>query len=306
MLFEEGIGVVINHRLSIIGSQMDLGAFRKGVDMGPLAIRHAGLISKARDAGYDAVDYGDIVPMVAEDEGNPQMRYEKEINDSNHRLYVGVSRSYLDERMPIILGGDHSIAIGSISASLTHYKDVGIIWVDAHADFNDNKITPSGNIHGMPLSAVCGCGPESLVGFCKVRANPKNAVIVGARSIDPLEKKKLKEKGVTVFSISDVHSLGIKEVIRQAIDIAAAKTNGIHLSFDMDALDPTQAPGVGTPVYNGLTQREAFIICESMYYSKKLIALDVVETNPLLDKRNMTGILAGELILACLGNTNYE
>lgn len=208
--------------------------------------------------------------------------------------------------MPIILGGDHSIAMGSVSASLSHYKNIGIIWVDAHADFNDEDITPSGNIHGMPLSAVCGCGPESLVEFSEIRANPKNTVIIGARSIDPLEKIKLKKKGVTVFSISDVHSIGIKKVIRQAIGIASDSTCGIHLSFDMDALDPTQAPGVGTPVYNGLTQREAFIICEEMHQSNKLVAIDVVETNPLLDKRNMTGILASELILACLGSTEYR
>jgi arginase len=297
---------LFNHRISIIGSQMDLGAFRKGVDMGPLAIRHAGLISKIRDAGYDVIDYGDIVPLVANNEGNPRMRYEKEIKDSNSRLYDYVNKSYQEERMPIILGGDHSIAMGSISASLTHYENVGVIWIDAHADFNDDTITPSGNIHGMPLSAVCGCGPESLVDFSQIRANPKNAVIVGARALDPLEKIKLKEKGVTVFSISDVHSLGIKEVIHKAIKIATDKTKGIHLSFDMDALDPTQAPGVGTPVYNGLTQREAFIICEEMHQSNKLIAIDVVETNPLLDKRNMTGILASELILACLGNTEYR
>lgn len=285
---------------------MDLGAFRKGVDMGPLAIRHAGLIPKIRDAGYDVIDCGDVVPLVAEDEGNSHMRYEKEINESNRRLYECIVSNYRDGRMPIILGGDHSIAMGSVSASLSHYKNIGIIWVDAHADFNDEDITPSGNIHGMPLSAVCGCGPESLVEFSEIRANPKNTVIIGARSIDPLEKIKLKKKGVTVFSISDVHSIGIKKVIRQAIGIASDSTCGIHLSFDMDALDPTQAPGVGTPVYNGLTQREAFIICEEMHQSNKLVAIDVVETNPLLDKRNMTGILASELILACLGSTEYR
>ena len=306
MLFGEGISVVINHRISIIGSQMDLGAFRKGVDMGPLAIRHADLISKMREAGYDVYDYGDIVPLIADNEGNPKMRYEKEINDANYRLYSEVSKRFQTERMPIILGGDHSIAIGSISASLSQYEKVGIIWVDAHADFNDDQISPSGNIHGMPLSAVCGYGPDSLVSFSKVRATAENVVIVGARSIDPLEKVKLNEKGVTVFSISDVHAEGIHSIIREAIRIASKNTRGIHLSFDMDALDPTQAPGVGTPVYNGMTQREAFIVCEELHISEKLIALDVVETNPLLDKRNMTGILASELILACLGSTEYR
>ena len=296
----------MQHSISIIGSQMDLGAFRKGVDMGPLAIRHADLIPKIRDAGYNVTDFGDIVPLVAENEGNPKMRYEKEINESNKRLYEKVVSCYEEGYFPIILGGDHSIAAGSISASLAMHKKVGIIWIDAHADFNDEQITPSGNIHGMPLSAVSGCGPDSLVSFSSIRANPNNVVIVGARSIDPLEKIKLKEKGVTVFSISDVHAIGITKVIRQAIEIAGNGMDAIHLSFDMDALDPTQAPGVGTPVYNGLTQREAFIICEEMHKSEKLIAIDVVETNPLLDKRNMTGILASELILACLGVTEYR
>lgn len=292
--------------VAIIGSQMDLGAFRKGVDMGPLAIRHAGLIKKIRDAGYTVKDCGDIMPLVADEEGDPQMRFEKEINEANERLYKRILDCFHKAYFPIILGGDHSIAIGSISASLTTYKSVGIIWIDAHADFNDEKITPSGNIHGMPLSAISGCGPDLLVPFSTDRANPKNIVIVGARSIDPLEKVKLREQGVTVFSISDIHAKGITGIIRKAIDIAGNGMFGIHLSFDMDALDPTQAPGVGTPVYNGLTQREAFIICEEIFKSGKLVAMDVVETNPLLDKRNMTGVLASELVLACLGNTEYR
>lgn len=292
--------------IAIIGSQMDLGAFRKGVDMGPLAIRHAGLMGKIREIGYTVNDYGDIIPMVAVKEGNPKLRYEWEINDANERLYRELLKHHADDEFPIIIGGDHSIAAGSISASLAKYRNVGIIWVDAHADFNDEAITPSGNIHGMPLSAVCGCGPESLVSFSSVRANPRNTVIVGARSIDPLEKLKLKDKGVTVFSISDIHADGIKDIIRRAIAIASDGTEGIHLSFDMDVLDPVQAPGVGTPVYNGLTQREAFIICEELHRTDKLIAIDIVETNPLLDKRNMTGILASELLIACLGNTEYN
>ncbi len=299
--------VILNkRRISVTGSQMDLGAFRKGVDMGPLAIRHAGLLQKMRDSGCTVHDRGDVVPMVAEEEGNPKMRYEKEINDANSRLYREVLESLENGDLPVILGGDHSISAGSVSASLTHFGKVGIIWIDAHADFNDDAITPSGNIHGMPLSAVCGCGPDSLVSFCTERADPVNAVIVGARSIDPLERVKLREKGVSVFSISDVHSLGVKKVIKKAIEIASEGTNGIHLSIDMDALDPTQAPGVGTPVYNGLTQREAFIICEEMYASGKLVAIDLVETNPLLDKQNMTGILASELIMACLGGADYN
>lgn len=294
-----------NRKITIVGSQMDLGAVRKGVDMGPLAIRHAGLITKIRDMGFEVKDEGDILCSVAEGEGNPKMRYEKEINESNVILFSKVLGAHEENRFPIILGGDHSIAAGSVSATLTHFGKIGIIWVDAHADFNDDTTTPSGNIHGMPLSAVAGCGPDSLVKFTGVRASVKNIVIIGARSIDPFEKEKMKKEGVNVFSISDVHAMGIREVMKRAIEIASDGTEGIHLSFDMDALDPTQAPGVGTPVHNGLTQREAFIICEMMNDSGYLRAMDLVETNPLLDNRNATGILASELITACLGSTDY-
>lgn len=289
----------------IIGVQMDLGSFRKGVDMGPLAIRHAGLVQKIKDIGYTVIDRGDIVPLVATYEGNPRLRYEKEINDANIRLYREVNRCISSNAFPIVLGGDHSIAAGSIAGSLKNHKSIGVIWIDAHGDFNDESITPSGNMHGMPLSAVSGCGPDCMVSFEKRRVDPGKIVIVGARALDPLEIIKLKDKGVTVISISEIHSIGMLAAIKKAIDIAGDGTEGIHLSFDMDALDPTQAPGVGTPVLNGMTQREAFIACEMVSKSGKLIALDVVETNPLLDKKNMTGILASELILACLGNTNY-
>ena len=292
--------------IGVVGVQMDLGAVRKGVDMGPSAIRHADLLTKLKDAGFEVSDVGDIVPLVDHGEGNPRLRYAREINDANNRLYTAVNQFYKDNRFPLILGGDHSIAAGSVSASANCMQNIGVIWIDAHADFNDESITPSGNMHGMPLSAVCGCGPDSMVDFCDQRVSPRNTVIVGARSIDPLERIKLKEKQVAVFSISDVHAFGMRNIMEKAINIAANGTKGIHLSFDMDAIDPADAPGVGTPVLNGLSQREAFIACEMLYQSKQLLAIDLVETNPLLDHRNMTGILASELIMACLGNTDYS
>ena len=293
-------------KIAIIGSQMDLGAFRKGVDMGPLAIRHAGLYKKMQEIGYEVKDYGDVIPLVATSEGNPKMRYEREINEANKRLFSKVLKIHKRGSFPIILGGDHSIASGSISATAECYGNIGIIWVDAHGDFNDESISPSGNIHGMPLSAICGCGPDSLVSFTNSRVDPNKVVIIGARALDPLETIKLKEKGVSIFSISDVHTIGIKEILKEAIKIATYDTVGIHLSFDMDALDPDNAPGVGTPVLNGLTNREGFMICEALFKSEKLLAIDLVETNPLLDNRNMTGTLASELILTCLGMTDYS
>lgn len=295
-----------NKKIGIIGSQMDLGAVRKGVDMGPLAIRHSGLIGKIQENGYSVKDYGDILPMVATDEGNKNMRYEKEINEANKRLFEQVLQIYKDDAFPIILGGDHSIAAASVSATAEHYGDIGVIWVDAHGDFNDDKITPSGNIHGMPLSAACGCGPDSIVSFTGARVDPHKVAIVGARDLDPKETQKLKEKGVNVFSISDVHNFGISKIMQEAIEIASDGTKGIHLSYDMDALDPGNAPGVGTPVMNGLTNREGFIVCEILSDINRLLAIDMVETNPLLDTRNSTGILAAELILTCIGKTDYQ
>lgn len=295
----------MKNRVDIIGVQMDLGAVRKGVDMGPLAIRHTSLSNRLKDIGYKVFDHGDVVPAIAIDEGNPRMRYEKEINDANKRLFIHVRNALRNNAFPVVLGGDHSIAIGSIAACCEFYHKIGVIWVDAHGDFNDEKISPSGNIHGMPLSALCGCGPESLISFTDVRVNPIRVVIIGARDIDPLEKIKLKKCGVTIFSISDVHAMGIQQVINKSIEIATEGTEGVYLSFDMDALDPTQAPGVGTPVLNGLTAREAFIISESLFLSNALLGIDLVETNPLLDKRNITGILASELIITCVGKTAY-
>ena len=297
--------VIVRGQIGIVGVQMDLGSIRKGVDMGPLAIRHAGLISRLRESGYEVLDIGDIVPLVEGDEGNPKMRFAETINEANFRLYQVINTFYQKHKFPIILGGDHSIAAGSVAASADYYKKISIIWIDAHADFNDEKITPSGNMHGMPLSAVCGLGPESMVSFSKYRVDPKNVVILGARSIDPLERIKLKKNGVSIFSISDIHTMGIRNVMERALQIAAVNTVGIHVSFDMDALDPREAPGVGTPVLNGLSQREAFTACEMIYKAGKMIAIDLVETNPLLDKRNMTGKLASELIMSCLGSTDY-
>ena len=211
-----------------------------------------------------------------------------------------------NHEFPLILGGDHSIAAGSVSATAQCHGKIGVLWIDAHGDFNDDTITPTGNIHGMPLSAVCGCGPDSLVKFTEARVDPHNVAIIGARDLDPEEIKKLRSKGVNVFSISDIHNFGIRKIMENAISVVTDGTTGIHLSFDMDALDPSNAPGVGTPVLNGLTNREGFMICEMLSDINRLLSIDLVETNPLLDYRNATGRLAAELILTCLGKTDYQ
>ena len=297
---------MIKKTISIVGSQMDMGAVRKGVDMGPLAIRHAGLLGMIRDIGYQVKDLGDIVPMVATSEGSPRMRYEKEINEANERLFRKVLEIHENDEFPVILGGDHSIAAGSVSATAQHCGKTGVLWIDAHGDFNDDTISPTGNIHGMPLSALCGLGPDSLVQFTKARIDPHNVAIIGARELDPEETKKLRKNGVNVFAISDIHNFGIRKIMEDAIEAVTDGTEGIHLSFDMDALDPDNAPGVGTPVLNGLTNREGFIICEMLADINRLLSIDIVETNPLLDNRNATGRLAAELIITCLGKTDYQ
>lgn len=289
--------------VDIIGVQMDLGAVRKGVDMGPLAIRHSGLIQELLNMGLEVEDKGDIVHKPSYNEGNPRMRYEKEINETNAQLYDEVCKSIINGHFPIVLGGDHCIAAGSIPGALEKYKKIGVIWIDAHGDFNDEKITPSGNLHGMPLSAVCGKGPDSMVSFSQLRVDPQNVVIIGARALDAQEEIKLMECGVTVIPISEVHRVGIRECVSRAIQIASDGTNGVHLSFDMDALDPFDAPGVGTPVYNGVTQREGFMACEMISQEVNLVSMDFVETNPLLDIRNKTGTLARDLILTCIKNS---
>ena len=292
-------------KISIVGSQMDLGASRKGVDMGPLAIRHAGLLSRLRKNGLDLDDRGDVIVDVAENVGDPKLRYAKEINSANKQLFEQVKSILADGRFPVVLGGDHGIAAGSIPAVCEAFGKIGVIWIDAHGDFNDEKITPTGNMHGMPLSAVTGFGPDCMVAFSEARVDPKNVVIIGARDLDPDEKAKLRSSGVTVFTISDVHTIGMPDIAKQAVSIASNGTAGIHLSFDMDGLEPEEAPGVGTPVENGLTLRESYIAMEIINKYSKLLAIDVVEVNPLLDNQNKTGILAVDIIMTALGNPNY-
>ncbi len=295
----------MTEKIGIVGSQMDLGASRKGVDMGPLAIRHAGLIARLRKNGLDVEDFGDVIVDVAEDVGDPRMRYATEINSANKHLFDRVKNIISEGRFPLVLGGDHGIAAGSIPAVCEAFGKTGVIWIDAHGDFNDEKITPTGNMHGMPLSAVTGFGPECMVGFSEARVDPHNVVIIGARDLDPLEKEKLHASGVTVFTISDVHTMGMPDIAKQAVRVASAGTSGIHLSFDMDGLEPEEAPGVGTPVQNGLTLRESYIALEIINKYSKLLSMDVVEVNPLLDTRNRTGVLAVDVILTALGNPNY-
>lgn len=292
--------------IHVIGIQMDLGASKRGVNMGPLAIRYTGLMEKLAELGFPAVDKGDIVAGEPETE-NPKMKNFKPIFEANKSLFEKVTDTLNHGAFPVILGGDHCVAAGSIAATRNHYNNIGVIWVDAHGDFNNDETSHSGNMHGMPLSAVTGFGPEKMVAFTeKIKyVDPNHVAVVGGRDIDPDERKRMSESGIHVFSIHDVDRLGMTEVMTRAIEVAGSGTDGIHVSFDVDAITPQEAPGVGTPVHSGLTVREAFLAAELVAESGKLIALDMVEINPILDERNRTGILACELILAFLGKTVY-
>jgi len=295
----------IEKTIDIIGVQMDLGALKRGVSMGPLAIRHAELCEKLTDMGLLWSDKGDVIPGK-EGASTGQLKNYEQIAEANGRLYTLVVESLERGAFPVVLGGDHSVAAGSVPAVAKVFGDAGLIWIDAHGDFNDDKSTGSGNMHGMPFSAACGLGPEKMAPYADSFIDPVRAVLVGARDIDVPESRRLKEAGVTVFTIHDIDRMGMTEVIREAIAIAGCGEGGIHVSFDMDAVTPEAAPGVGTPVHSGLTVREAFLAMEMLYQSGKALALDMVEVNPILDERNRTGILACELILSLLGKSIYD
>lgn len=295
--------------IDIIGVQIDFGASQKGVAMGPLAIRYAGVKPSLMELGYEVHDKGDIIPPEEGKSSKSMLNYEQ-VNATNKQLFEEVTKTLNDGHFPLVLGGDHSIAAGSISAVSKHYEKegpIGVIWIDAHGDWNDDKSTESGNMHGMPYSAVCGCGPDSMVDFGQTPCYVKTAyaVQVAGHDFDKVEAARMKEAGMNVFPIYDVDRHGICEVMKKAIQIAGEGTVGIHLSFDVDAITPEYAPGTGTPVPNGITAREAFLAVEMLAASGKLISMDLVEVNPILDERNKTGILASELIQSALGKTVY-
>lgn len=293
--------------VDLIGVQMDLGAGTRGVNMGPGAIRYAGVVQGIEAMGYECNDKGDLIPMSKGATADDMRCYEQVI-DINKKVYEECLKSHQKGNFPVVLGGDHSIAAGSITATSQHYnKNIGIIWVDAHGDWNSPETSPSGNMHGMPFSAVCGAGPNCMVDYGQGEffVDTKNCVQIAGRDIDEGERIRMKEHGVTVFSIADIDRMGIVKVIEEAIKIASEGTAGIHVSFDVDAITPESAPGTGTIVHSGMTLREAFYLVETLCASGKVLALDMVEVNPMLDTRNQTGVVASELILSMLGKTVY-
>ena len=294
----------IHKKADIIGVLSDLGAEKSGFDLAPPAIRNAGLCDKLSSLGITVRDRGDIIPVPGREKAL-KMEDFTQVADVNDKLYAMVKDSLQSGAFPIILGGDHSVSAGSIPAVSECFGDVGIIWFDAHGDFNDRQSSFSGSINGMPFSAVCGLGPGEMLPVTGYYVNPRRAVLIGARDLDALERPRLKDAGVTVFSIREIDRLGIQEVIRQAIEIAGRDTKGIYVSFDIDSIDPESAPGVGFPVHHGLTVREALFMAEILHQSGKVLALDMVEVNPVFDEKNRTSVLACELILSLMGKALY-
>jgi arginase len=265
--------------------------------------------SRVRSLGYEVADHGDIDVFIQEthDPGDPHMKYLKEIRHTCEAVRDEVDQVLGEGSMPVVLGGDHSIAMGTIAGVSRHYRKkderIGLIWFDAHGDMNTPESSNSGNVHGMPLAHVLGLGDESLamIGGFKPKVQPSSACLIGIRDLDEREKKLIADSGITVFTMRDIDRHGVSHVIDEAIERASRGTAGIHVSFDVDAIDPSEAQGVGTPKKGGLTYREAHLCLEIIADTKKLTSMDVVEINPILDTRNTTGELGAELILSALG-----
>ncbi|MFD1515317.1 arginase [Halomarina rubra] len=292
--------------LRIIGVPMDLGADRRGVDMGPSAIRYAGLDRQLTDLDYDPTDVGDLT-VARPEVGDPdavtpetgRAKYVAEVRDVCTRLADEVADTLEEGAFPLVLGGDHSIAIGSVNGSARD-ADVGVVWFDAHADFNTPATTPSGNVHGMPVAAFLGEGEFADTDWAEAGVKEENVALVGIRSIDETEREALRDTDVSVFTMSDIDERGITEVTEDALDVASDGTDGIHVSLDLDWLDPNEAPGVGTPVRGGVTYREAHAALERTA-RRDVRSMEVVEVNPILDRSNRTAELAVELAASGLG-----
>ncbi|HWR45624.1 arginase [Sporomusa sp.] len=295
----------INNRVSIIGVPLDLGADRRGVDMGPSAIRYAKVREKLQELGYDIDDRGDILPNRPDScyVDGTKLKYLDEIERVNTELCHTVAEEMQKGRFPLVLGGDHSIAIGTMSGVLQHKKKLGVLWFDAHGDINTAETSPTGNIHGMPVAVSFGLGHERLtgVGGQDVKLDPRNFVMIGVRDLDPGEKVLLKQLGVTVFTMHEIDIMGLGKVMDEAIRIVSAGTDGVHVSFDMDVMDPLYAPGVGTPVFGGLTYRESHLAMELISAANIVTSAEFVEVNTVLDHRNQTAKVAVALMGSLLG-----
>ncbi|UPW83154.1 arginase [Lysinibacillus sp. Ag94] len=294
--------------VSIIGVPTDYGQTRRGVDMGPSAIRYAGVVERLEAIGHVVHDQGDIRVSQKQDGiiVDKQLLNLEEVIDVSTSLAKSVNEAIEQKEFPLVLGGDHSIAIGTLAGLGEHYKNLGVIWFDAHADLNTPETTPSGNIHGMPLAISIGLGHERLV---KIRNNvpkikPENVIIIGARSVDPGERELIIQQGIKVYTMHEIDRLGMTRVMEDALEyLRGRNVDGLHLSLDLDGLDPLYTPGVGTPVAGGITYRESHLAMEMLQESGLLTSAEFVEVNPILDEKNRTADVAVALMGSLFGET---
>jgi arginase len=298
-----------HHHVQIIGYPSDLGAGRRGVDMGPSALRIAGITRKLETLGYTVTDEGDIPvnALEVEDEGLSVLKFHAEIARATAILAERVEWALDANRFPLILGGDHSMGIGSLGGVAAHCKRegkrLGVVWIDAHADMNTPETTPSGNIHGMPLALAMGHGDPILraIGGDFVKVQPENVVIIAARDLDVGEVELIKRLNVSAYTMFDIDKRGIYPIIAEVVEKLRSRVDHLHVSFDLDSVDPLVAPGVGTPVPGGLSFREAHFVMEYLAETQMVGSLDVTEVNPILDTRNSTAVFATEVVSSCMG-----
>jgi arginase len=300
---------MLRRHIAILGAPLDLGAGRRGVDMGPSALRVANLNSRLAALGFKVEDLGNV-PVEQQESARPgpdQARYLRPIAATCLALAQRVEKAAGQGKIPLVLGGDHSVAVGTVSGLARAFskrkKRLGVIWVDAHTDMNTPGSSPSGNVHGMPLACLTGDGPKELThlyGYAP-KVDPANVVLVGIRDVDAAERPGVKKSGVTVFTMRHIDEMGMSRVMERALAIASQGAAGVHVSLDMDAVDPREAPGVGTPVPGGITYREAHLAMEMICDSRRLAGMEVVEVNPVLDEANRTADLAVGLVLSAMG-----
>jgi arginase len=300
---------MVQSHIAILGAPLDLGAGRRGVDMGPSALRLAGLNAKLTSLGYQLEDLGNV--SVAQQESTPSgpenAKYLPQIAKTCTKLAEMVENVLVAGNFPLVLGGDHSVAAGTVSGVSDFFRKrsekIGLIWIDAHADMNTPESSPSGNVHGMPLACCVGRGPRELAQIFDYtpKVEGVNVVLVGIRDVDRREREIIRESGVTAFTMRDIDERGLPNVMERAIAVANDGTSGFHLSLDMDVVDPDEAPGVGTPVRGGMTYREAHLAMETICDCSRMTSMEVVEVNPVLDEANRTALLAVELVMSAMG-----
>jgi arginase len=300
---------LLEKTINIIGFPMDLGADRRGVDMGPSAMRIAGLRERMEKLGYKVIDSGDIFVQIMERQKitNPKLKYLNQIVKTSNILAKKVEKTLDSGKFPLCIGGDHSMALGSIAGISAYCKKnkmkLGLIWIDAHADMNTDETSPSGNIHGMPLAASLGLGHEKLTqiyGFSP-KLKPENCALIGIRSIDRLEKENIKKLNIPVYTMTDIDKIGVNRIISRVLKEFKDKVDHIHVSFDLDVVDPSVSPGVGTPVPGGFSFREAHLVMEAIADCGCMSSLEITEVNPILDDKNKSAQFAVEIIASSLG-----